>query len=990
MIVSFLIIGIRNNVQALSITAAKTSTPITIDGNDSGSEWTGAKQVTIGAGKATLKIKSYRNTASSANEESIFLFIQTTDTTSDPDDSITLCFDILNSGGSSFDSDDVRFEIKREKLSGQVQITRTVYSGSTALWTPSTSQFEVIDNNSSWNIEIELTASYNPALSITGTDLNTNFLPSIVGFGVLVTDVDVSSINETEWPAGAGITNPGTWAKLRTRYPADYMLVLDQSGSMLSQDKWTAAKKASNIMVNIMSGFRNDSFNDKVGVTTFSWINPSTDNTSVPISLTNLPTFPITDFLPAPPVQTPESSYYTPIGKGLDKAFTSLLPTPFPAPDPETDRQKVVLLLSDGLHNRPTSDVPLLPSHLSSDYTPSPSSCSGGGSWQTCTEAPIQVNTVALGEDWGVDTVLLTNIKNYYAGVLDTQYQITGNAADLAELFINTLDDLYQFNFIPEESPASGKYYAGGGNQKLVMVYMWNTAALAKTLDVMRADTAGGTGTLVTSGVTKSTNTSIGFAIAIVDKPVEGYYWTVDASSLADPKPIVHGDKAFALVDLKLAARFFFDKRVHGTGQEIELKAIITEDGVPVIHDPAANPVTVSVAIKRPGEAFGHYVSTHSPDDCQEHLPELPSLPREQPDSADVAIEWWNRLTAVTWKIPGGDPKTGRYGLIDAIFEACNKDELMYVEDPGLDLYDDGTHGDDQANDGIYTLKFMNTEYEGSYVFRFKATGTAPSGNEFHRFKSRAEYVRTEVDPDESDYGVREIYRDGNTVYKEIYIAPKDSFSRYLGPGFAYEIEFTATAGNFTGNIKDYWNGYYGILLKYTEGKDDPVVTVSVQGKPKKIRINRPFEIVFPFVGYFLLDRNLNLDSNIVFGVKLGYKFWKTFVLEAEGGVTFTKNTSGDDGQIIQGMVNLRYDIMIPSMGNFTPFVTAGVGAAIFNDFGADTETVFAMQSGAGVTFRILDCLGLRTEARAFFISPVYSAPLTANYQGTVGLVFWF
>jgi len=47
---------------------------------------------------------------------------------------------------------------------------------------------------------------------------------------------------------------------------------------------------------------------------------------------------------------------------------------------------------------------------------------------------------------------------------------------------------------------------------------------------------------------------------------------------------------------------------------------------------------------------------------------------------------------------------------------------------PGLRLYDDGTHGDADANDGVFTTHFVQTAETGSYRFFFRANGRNERG----------------------------------------------------------------------------------------------------------------------------------------------------------------------------------------------------------------------------------------------------------------------
>ena len=56
-------------------------------------------------------------------------------------------------------------------------------------------------------------------------------------------------------------------------------------------------------------------------------------------------------------------------------------------------------------------------------------------------------------------------------------------------------------------------------------------------------------------------------------------------------------------------------------------------------------------------------------------------------------------------------------------------------------LYDDGTHGDTQVNDGVYTNNFNQTSLEGSYKFFFNGQGINERGELVPRQDTRYVYL---------------------------------------------------------------------------------------------------------------------------------------------------------------------------------------------------------------------------------------------------------
>jgi len=56
------------------------------------------------------------------------------------------------------------------------------------------------------------------------------------------------------------------------------------------------------------------------------------------------------------------------------------------------------------------------------------------------------------------------------------------------------------------------------------------------------------------------------------------------------------------------------------------------------------------------------------------------------------------------------------------------------IQSYAIPMRDDGTNGDVKANDGIYTARFADSIREGTYAFRFTATGVTGDGVTFDQF----------------------------------------------------------------------------------------------------------------------------------------------------------------------------------------------------------------------------------------------------------------
>jgi hypothetical protein len=271
------------------------------------------------------------------------------------------------------------------------------------------------------------------------------------------------------------------------------------------------------------------------------------------------------------------------------------------------------------------------------------------------------------------------------------------------------------------------------------------------------------------------------------------------------------------------------------------LTADLKKAGQPLINDPINHPVKVTVNIEKPQEGFGEFVSTREPKTCEVRPPQLPRLSENllsqngatifQPLSSSVST---GAASAVASSTP--DPPTPRFALAQQLFENCDKEGLLRAEDPGLELRDDGTNGDAVANDGIYTLRFTDTEHEGSYIFRFNAQGKTPDGDEFTRTDLLAEYARVEVDPGTTTTGSRTVQQDGRQIVKEYYAIPLDRFGRHLGPGYLDQVQFLQLGfGQWLSPVVDYNNGIYSRLLRYDATQGEPIISTVIQDKPIQI-----------------------------------------------------------------------------------------------------------------------------------------------------------
>ena len=652
---------------------------------------------------------------------------------------------------------------------------------------------------------------------------------------VIVSTANASNFGQNaQWPTTADAENASTWHSLITRAPIDFMLVVDESGSMTG-DKWKSVKDAGNYFVGILKLLQDTDLNteftaagvshggDRIGLTSFTTSKPLGTDVYPGLALVTNAAINYTSVLPDNP------GGGTPMAEGVNKAIAKFVNNPaltlastpdLSASDDATlniIRQKVVMLLSDGMHNSPHTTMDFVNAHV--DYVYLPSNC-----LTTDADSLVRVNTVAIGAPGTVDESKLSDVKNCFSGRKASNiYNLESTGASLTgELTRNYLESVFPYYHLNQlnldTTNTNDSVTVQAGDRKLIIFAAWADASGTEAMTVTDPSS---------NPVTTHCEDALGYCYAVVNNVAASGSYSYNASGAAN---------VFALVDLRVEAQFALDNQPHGTSSTIALQARLREDGVPITG------ATVKVDIVKPTEGFGTVASTTDPHSCEKITPTLPTRVNQDvlfgtttnASPGTVAVTGAAAGTAASSTTPGSgaDTKPPAFALMQAILDACHKQSLTQAEDSGLTLYDDGSHGDTTANDGIYTLVYENTTIEGSYIFRFKASGTSPNGQAFTRTEKIGEYVRLDVDPATTTTGSNIISTVGNIVTAQYYITPRDKHFGYLGPGHSEQVKFSVTGAMQQSNVIDYNNGIYAIAVKYDTSKGEPSVTPVVQGTP--------------------------------------------------------------------------------------------------------------------------------------------------------------
>ncbi len=128
-------------------------------------------------------------------------------------------------------------------------------------------------------------------------------------------------------------------------------------------------------------------------------------------------------------------------------------------------------------------------------------------------------------------------------------------------------------------------------------------------------------------------------------------------------------------------------------------------------------------------------------------------------------------------------------------------------------LYDDGTHGDSAAGDGVYTGRYEGATVAGTYAFEFNASGRTARGLPFDRNQRLERHIPMKADAVHAGVIRLPAGEKGFDTF-EITLRPTDDYGNLLGPGRQHLILWEATAGEFTQPAIDHLDGTYSRRLK--------------------------------------------------------------------------------------------------------------------------------------------------------------------------------
>jgi len=573
------------------------------------------------------------------------------------------------------------------------------------------------------------------------------------------------------------------------RDPIDIALVLDKSGSMNSpvpagtRKKIDLLKDAVELFVKAWQPFSVP--DDRIGVAYF--------DSSI-------------DTFPSSPILQPYESYAGPVitdvrnrnpggmtamGGGMQTAINEL---------PASGEGRFILLFTDGMQNYNPMVVPNAGGELEIRTDPSGFGDSGvpGAPGVSLASRDITMHAIGTGVSGAPYEGLLMDIADETEGLF---HFTSAPDEDLELFFLNDLVASLQgatprmakhvSGQVDREQAATETFSVNGTATKAVFVLSWDQASVgsAAGFELVAPGSP--------SGMSQTTERGAFYQITTVDFISGGTnhigQWQMQISS---DKGRTDYRAYLILDDHVVEFDFRLDRRYRWIGKPIKLEAFAHRAGNPIRLKTAELWADISVPKVATGTLFAKMLPEFRGPDLRQPR-DLRGWELRDPRSIRIigANEMSgnlreldrDRLIQSPTTATDVDPVIARMEALaaqDAFRKALQRDTIRVT------LYDDGKpeHGDERAEDGVYSALFDGTAVPGHYDVQFHVRGG--SGDErdvIERVENRSLVLRADrFDPIRSEFKVgspRVV--DGGRLILPIAVRPTDAAGNLLGPGYA-------------------------------------------------------------------------------------------------------------------------------------------------------------------------------------------------------------
>ena len=533
--------------------------------------------------------------------------------------------------------------------------------------------------------------------------------------------------------------------------PQHLALVLDRSGSM-SGARWEHAKTAAQILANLFVAMRKgvdpaDRMTEIVFEDAFcGWH-------AAPASPLIAPVLPMSDVAAADAAiatvayGTPGSC--TPIGDGLIKAMDDLA-----ALGVANDPHFTTVVFTDGKEN--CGSVVVNPSAAPAGVAKFSVARQTGAARQAVNNR-MSLYTIGLGE---TQSSVLDSLASQSAGafwLIEHPNEVTAAMAQMVSMSQGAQA------LIPSgpDGGTTRQVLVDAKVSRLAIAVEW--ADIADTIEL--AFRQQGAAAFTPLAATVKQCPTHGFTAVDVaalfggdETAVPATEWQIVHKHAAVAQPIMNAN-LLIFVDLFVRADIVFDREHYDTGDPIVITARLRAGGEPITN------ATVSVELARPGESLGTFLSTNGK--------------RYRPGPA-----------------AGADPGSPKDQMLDQLLRPKFPEGLPILrpekifDDSSAELFDDGAHEDGAAGDGNFANRFVDTDKEGTYTWRFAVYGALADGTEFSRLLTISKWVGISIDPAASTISTSSQTAPDGTTRTAITVYPKDSRGEFLGPFRPEDVVF--------------------------------------------------------------------------------------------------------------------------------------------------------------------------------------------------------
>jgi Mg-chelatase subunit ChlD len=590
------------------------------------------------------------------------------------------------------------------------------------------------------------------------------------------------SVTERATFVGTGLSASATQDLSIIARPQRLALVLDRSGSMAG-DRWANAVIAAEILASVFVTMRASVHpEDRLALlvfddTTCSWhAAPIASSIQPALALSSIAD--AANELTSVPFGAPGAC--TPIGDALLKAVDD-----FAAAGVAEDPHFTVVLLTDGYENSGTVIVdPNTPQAAGTQRF----AVARQAGPRFAVNAAMSLYTIGFGATVQEDVLDALAVGSGGAYAKLTQIDQLREALGQMAAFAAGV----QCPAVEPAAAGAGERVVkiGAGARRIAFSVLVPAAVPGDVVELSYLSAAGGNPVAVAGAVTAfGAHVFVAVDVAALfggdESAVAATEWHIVRKNGNSPVPIADGE-LLAFEDLFIRADVVFDRDRYDTGDPIGLTCRIRAGDDPVLD------ARVHAELARPGESLGSFLATGG----SEYRP-----PRPQPP----------------------DPNAPKAQMISTLLRRAGRTELPVVT-PGPVFEDGSAELVDADGTGDYRNRFIDTDTEGSYAWRFTINGRLADGSEFSRLLVVSRWVGVSVDPDATRVDVAPLEPDERFERWAVTVYPRDRRGQQLGPFRPADVRFDTDTAAFEVEVPESGRGVVyplpdgGVILSRYDG----------------------------------------------------------------------------------------------------------------------------------------------------------------------------